>query len=104
VSTDRAWYAEPKPYFESFNGRLRDEGLSVMPSEPIKYAGKWIEAWRIDYNTRRLRSSRKQLTPIITRISVRRNGIQNWRCSTRKLHTSGVNVTIPADSANNSGK
>ncbi len=44
-------------HIESFNGRLRDECLSVMQAESIEDASERIEARRIDYNDRRPHSS-----------------------------------------------
>jgi len=50
-------------FIEAFNGRLRDECLSVHQFVSIEDAQAKIEAWRIDYNQRRPHSSLGHLTP-----------------------------------------
>ena len=50
-------------FIEAFNGRLRDECLNVHQFTSIADAREKIEAWRIDYNTRRPHSSLGHLTP-----------------------------------------
>lgn len=50
-------------FVESFNGRLRDECLNEHLFTGLKEAGRIIEAWRIDYNTRRPHTSLDGLTP-----------------------------------------
>jgi len=50
-------------FIESFNGRLRDECLNEHLFTSLPEARKIIEAWRIDYNTRRPHSSLDGLTP-----------------------------------------
>ena len=50
-------------FIESFNGRLRDECLNVHQFTSIADAQEKIEAWRVDYNTRRPHSSLGHLTP-----------------------------------------
>ena len=50
-------------YIESFNGRLRDECLSVHQFTSLAEAKAIIEAWRVDYNQRRPHSSLGHLTP-----------------------------------------
>jgi putative transposase len=51
------------PFIESFNGRLRDECLNVHQFASLAEAQAIIEAWRVDYNTRRPHSSLGHLTP-----------------------------------------
>lgn len=51
-------------FIESFNGRLRDECLNEHLFNSLKEASQIIEAWRIDYNTRRPHTSLGGLTPI----------------------------------------
>ena len=50
-------------HIESFNGRLRDECLTVNQFLSIEDAKAKIEAWRIDYNRHRPHSSLGHLTP-----------------------------------------
>jgi putative transposase len=50
-------------HIESFNGRLRDECLSVNQFVSIDDARAKIEAWRHDYNHVRPHSSLRNLTP-----------------------------------------
>jgi putative transposase len=50
-------------FIEAFNGRLRDECLNVHQFTSIEDAQAKIEAWRVDYNTRRPHSSLGHLTP-----------------------------------------
>ena len=47
----------------SFNGRLRDECLNEHLFASLTEASKIIEAWRIDYNTKRPHTSLNGLTP-----------------------------------------
>ena len=44
-------------FIESFNGRLRDECLNVHQFQSLADAKATIEAWRVDYNQRRLQSA-----------------------------------------------
>jgi putative transposase len=50
-------------FIESFNGRLRDECLNEHLFASLTEATKIIEAWRIDYNTKRPHTSLNGLTP-----------------------------------------
>jgi putative transposase len=50
-------------FIESFNGRLRDECLNEHLFTNLSEARRIIEAWRIDYNTRRPHTSLNGLTP-----------------------------------------
>jgi putative transposase len=50
-------------FIESFNGRLRDECLNIHQFTSLAEAQAIIEAWRVDYNTRRPHSSLGHLTP-----------------------------------------
>ena len=50
-------------FVESFNGRLRDECLNEHLFTSLPHARQVIEAWRIDYNTRRPHTSLDGLTP-----------------------------------------
>jgi putative transposase len=50
-------------FIESFNGRLRDECLNEHLFSSLPEARRIIEAWRIDYNTKRPHSSLGGLTP-----------------------------------------
>ena len=50
-------------FIESFNGRLRDECLSVQHFATLNEARGAIEAWRVDYNTQRPHSSLGWRTP-----------------------------------------
>ena len=50
-------------FIESFNGRLRDECVNVHQFASLAEAQAIIEAWRVDYNTRRPHSSLGHLTP-----------------------------------------
>jgi putative transposase len=50
-------------FIESFNGRLRDECLNEHLFANLAEARTIIEAWRIDYNTRRPHTSLDGLTP-----------------------------------------
>jgi putative transposase len=51
-------------YIESFNGKFRDECLSVNEFLSLHEAKKIIEVWKDDYNGARPHSSLGQLTPI----------------------------------------
>jgi putative transposase len=50
-------------FIESFNGRLRDECLNEHLFDNLAEARRIIEAWRIDYNTKRPHMSLNGLTP-----------------------------------------
>jgi putative transposase len=50
-------------FIESFNGRLRDECLNEHLFANLAEARRIIEAWKIDYNTRRPHTSLGGLTP-----------------------------------------
>jgi putative transposase len=50
-------------YIESFNGRLRDECLNDEVFASLQEAQEKLEAWRVDYNTRRPHGSLGHLTP-----------------------------------------
>jgi len=50
-------------FIESLNGRLRDACVNVHQFASLDEAQAIIEAWRIDYNTRRPHGSRGHLTP-----------------------------------------
>ncbi|MBX3303806.1 MAG: integrase core domain-containing protein [Nitrospira sp.] len=50
-------------FIESFNGRLRDKCLNVHQFASLAEVQAIIEAWRVDYNTRRPHSSLGHLTP-----------------------------------------
>ena len=50
-------------HIESFNGRLRDEGLNVNQFVSIEDAREQIEGRRVDYNAHRPHSSLGNLTP-----------------------------------------
>ena len=50
-------------FIEAFNGRLRDECLNVNQLASLAEAQATIEAWRVDYNTRRPHISLGHLTP-----------------------------------------
>jgi putative transposase len=69
-------------FIESFNGRLRDECLNGHQFASLGEAQAIIEAWRVDYNTRRPHSSLGHLTP--SEFIGQRQGEQdaeNARCS-----------------------
>jgi putative transposase len=51
-------------FVESFNGRLRDEGVNTHWFLPLKDARAKIEAWRRDYNESRPHTSLGWLTPV----------------------------------------
>ncbi|HAX61709.1 MAG TPA: hypothetical protein DCX95_04000 [Elusimicrobia bacterium] len=48
---------------ESFNGKFRDECLSMHWFLNIQHAREIIEQWRIEYNTERPHSSLDYMTP-----------------------------------------
>jgi putative transposase len=50
-------------FIESFNGRLRDECLNANLFFSIEDARRKLEAWRVDYNTVRPRSSLGDRSP-----------------------------------------
>ena len=50
-------------FIESFNGRLRDECLNEHLFSNLAQAREIIEAWRVDYNTKRPHTSLGGLTP-----------------------------------------
>ena len=50
-------------FIESFNGRLRDECLNAKVFVSIENAKQELEAWRIEYNTRRTHSAIGDITP-----------------------------------------
>jgi putative transposase len=62
-------------FIESFNGRLRDECLNEHLFSILAEARRIIEAWRIDYNTKRPYSSLDGLTP--TEFAARPNQAHN---------------------------
>jgi putative transposase len=64
-TTRRGRVARPveNAFIESFNGRLRDECLSVHQFTSLEDATEKIEAWRVDYNQRCPHASLGHLTP-----------------------------------------
>ncbi len=52
-----------KAYIESFNGKLREDCLSLHWFKTIEEAQEKIEAWRIDYNRHRPHSALNDQTP-----------------------------------------
>ncbi len=50
-------------FIESFNGKLRDECLSMSCFTSLEDARSRIEAWRLDYNKTRPRSGLRGLAP-----------------------------------------
>ena len=50
-------------FIESFTGRLRDECVNVHQFTSLAEAQAIIQAWRVDYNTRRPHGSLGHLTP-----------------------------------------
>jgi len=50
-------------FIESCNGRVRDERVNVHQFASLAEAQIIIEAWRLDYDQRRLHSSLGHLTP-----------------------------------------
>src|SRR5690606_7916130 len=50
-------------FFESFNGRLRDECLNATWFWTLAEARATIEAWRVEFNTARPHSSLASRTP-----------------------------------------
>jgi len=71
---ERHYIAPGKPiqngFVESFNGRLRDEGLNEYLFASLKHARRIIETWRISYNAERPHTSLNGLTP--TQFATRR--------------------------------
>ena len=67
-------------FIESFNGRLRDECLNEHLFSNLGEASQIIEAWRIDYNTRRPHTSLGGLTPIEFATRPREGHNQNRLC------------------------
>ena len=67
-------------FIESFNGRLRDECLNEHLFNNLKEASQIIEAWRIDYNTRRPHTSLGGLTPVEFATRPREGHNQNRLC------------------------
>jgi len=64
----RLYFIEPgkpteNPFIESFNGKFRDECLSMHWFLSIQHAKEVIEQWRIEYNTERPHSSLNYMTP-----------------------------------------
>lgn len=51
-------------YIESFNGKMREECLNENWFTDLADARERIEAWRVDYNTRRPHSALGYLTPV----------------------------------------
>ena len=51
-------------YIESFNGKMREECLNEHWFVDLSDARERIEAWRVDYNTRRPHSALGYLTPV----------------------------------------
>ncbi len=56
-------FAPENAFIESFNGRLREEGLNVHQFQSLNAAQTMIEAWQQDYNHRSPHSSLGHLTP-----------------------------------------
>ena len=68
-------YIEPgspweNPWAESFNGRCRDELLSIEEFGSLLEAQVVVEDWRIEYNTDRPHSALGGLTPTETRAAL----------------------------------
>jgi len=64
---------------ESYNGRLRDEGMNVKKSRGLGEARRRLEAWRIDYDTLRPSDSLGQLTRAVSSEGVGHPGCREPR-------------------------
>lgn len=67
-------------FVESLNGRFRDECLNEHTFRGLHTARRIIEAWRVDYNTRRPHTSLGGLTPVefVTRSRSDQNQNRVW--------------------------
>ena len=87
-------------FIESFNGRLRDECLNTHLFWSIEDACEKIEAWRVDYNTRRPHSALANLPPAASAASaMRREGKQqpnNGATTSQKLKSNPVQTSEQA--------
>jgi putative transposase len=63
MALNRAQQAAPNCFIESFNGRLRDEGLNEHLLANLAEARRIIEPWRVECCTARPHSSLGGLTP-----------------------------------------
>ena len=73
MALHRTRQAHPNGFIESFNGRLCDECLNEHLFSNLAHAREIIEAWKIDYNTKRPHTSLGGLTP--TEFAARPPGI-----------------------------
>src|ERR1700728_1534040 len=67
-------------FVESFNGRFRDECLNEHPFSTLTIACRIIEAWRIDYNTKRPHTGLGGLTPAALAVRPNRGHTENGFC------------------------
>jgi putative transposase len=67
-------------FVESFNGRFRDECLNEHLFSSLAAARRIIEAWRIDYNTKRPHTSLNGLTPTAFATRPRQGHKENGLC------------------------
>ena len=79
------------PFIESFNGKFRDECLSMNWFLDIRHAKEVIERWRIEYNTERPHSSLDYLTPseFVAKLNGKTGGISLEDTNLQLVHTLG---------------
>jgi len=64
LALHRARKAPPEWVIESFNGKLRDEGLNESLFSSLSNAQKILEIWQHNYNHQRPHSALGNLTPM----------------------------------------
>jgi len=79
------------PFIESFNGKFRDECLSMHWFLNIRHAKEIIENWRIEYNTERPHSSLDYLTPseFVAELNKKMVGVSLENTNLQLVHTMG---------------
>jgi len=79
------------PFIESFNGKFRDECLSMNWFLNIRHAKEVIEDWRIEYNTERPHSSLDYLTPseFVAKLNEKMTAVSMENTNLQLVHTTG---------------
>lgn len=92
----RLYFIEPgkpteNPFIESFNGKFRDECLSMHWFLNIRHAKEVIEQWRIEYNTERPHSSLDYMTPseFVSQLNNKIVGVSLENTNLQLVHTMG---------------
>ena len=91
------------PFVESFNGKFRDECLSLEWFRSRSEAKVLIEAWRRHFNTVRPHSSLGYLTPAAFAAGIKTQGAANLPATGRGAAVCGASAPRPVASPSRKG-